>query len=118
MRKLYFLLAALLLSAGFPSCQKDPQCGESIDNGPSVMVMSFNLRGANNDEENDFDKWENRRDACCEMIKYVRPIIMGCQECEQEQRDYIKARCLGYDVVGRGRNEDGTRRFLMDHTTM
>ena len=107
-RTRFTLLICIFFTLDLLSCEKSPAGGAGVENGSSLMVMSFNVRGANNDEENDFDKWENRRDACCEMIKYVRPIIMGCQECEQEQRDYIKARCPGYDVVGRGRNEDGT----------
>ena len=106
MRKLYFLLAALLLSAGFSSCQKDPQCGESIDNGPSVMIMSFNVRSMNMTEQKEQDVWENRRDACCAMINHYRPVMMGVQECCKGQRDYIQNRCRGYEVVGRTKDKD------------
>ena len=106
MRKLYFLLAALLLSAGFSSCQKDPQCGESIDNSPSVMIMSFNVRSMNMTEQKEQDVWENRRDACCAMINHYRPVMMGVQECCKGQRDYIKNRCRGYEVVGRTKDKD------------
>lgn len=97
----------LLLLCVIVSCQKAQSGEEESVNGPSVMIMSFNLRGANNEEENDFDRWENRRDACCEMIRNVRPMMFGAQECEQEQRDYLKTRCKDYDVVGLGRDEDG-----------
>lgn len=104
MNKLSLLFCALCIIA-FSSCEKNPD-GADADNGPSVMIMSFNVRTSDTDEENPFDLWQNRRDACCAMINNVRPVMMGVQECTKVQRDYIKSRCRDYDVVGRSSDND------------
>ena len=70
------------------------------------MVMSFNVRSMNMTEQKEQDVWENRRDACCAMINHYRPVMMGVQECSKGQRDYIKNRCRGYEVVGRTKDKD------------
>ena len=57
-------------------------------------------------EQKEHDVWENRRDACCAMINHYRPVMMGVQECCKGQRDYIKNRCRGYDVIGRSKDKD------------
>lgn len=101
------ILLFLFLSAMFPfSCQKNG--GEGVkDEGPTVMVMSFNVRTSNIREEKNENNWENRRDACCAMINYTRPVLMGVQECRKEQRDYLSRHCSGYEVLGQSRSEDG-----------
>ena len=77
-----------------------------MENAPSLMVMSFNVRSMNMTEQKEQDIWENRRDACCAMINHYRPVMMGVQECCKDQRDYIKNRCRGYEVVGRTKDKD------------
>ena len=77
-----------------------------MENAPSLIVMSFNVRSMNMTEQKEQDVWENRRDACCAMINHYRPVMMGVQECCKGQRDYIKNKCRGYEVVGRTKDND------------
>ena len=66
--------------------------------------MSFNIKTPSTEPEEDFHKWENRRDACCAMINYHRPMLLGVQECKLPQREYLLSKCKGYGVVGRSRD--------------
>ncbi len=58
MRKLYFLLAALLLSAGFSSCQKEPQGGETNPQTGGKTLFTATIEalknGADAEVTNDF----------------------------------------------------------------
>ena len=58
MRKLYFLLAALLLSAGFFSCQKEPQGGETNPQTGGKTLFTATIEalknGADAEVTNDF----------------------------------------------------------------
>ena len=65
--------------------------------------MSFNVRTMS---ANDEHSWESRRDACCAMINYHRPLMMGTQESKKQQREYILSKCRGYAVVAK--NQDNT----------
>ena len=65
--------------------------------------MSFNIRTMS---ANDDHSWESRRDACCAMINYHRPLMMGTQESKKQQRDDILSRCRGYAVLAK--NQDNT----------
>ena len=65
--------------------------------------MSFNVRTMS---ANDEHSWESRRDACCAMINYHRPLMMGTQESKKQQREYILSKCRGYAAVAK--NQDNT----------
>ena len=88
------------------SCEKNPGEVSDVENAPSLIVMSFNVRSMNMTEQKEQDIWGNRRDACCAMINHYRPVMMGVQECCKGQRDYIKNKCRGYEVVGRTKDND------------
>lgn len=95
---LLFLLISLL------SCRKSPEgTGTTPDTVKpvSIMVMSFNVRFGTAQETKPENNWVNRRDACCDMINSVRPMMMGVQELDKDQRDYIIGKCPDYDVFGR-----------------
>ena len=95
---LLFLLISLL------SCRKSPEgTGTTPDTVKpvSIMVMSFNVRFGTAQETKPENNWVNRRDACCEMINSIRPMMMGVQELDKDQRDYIIGKCPDYDVFGR-----------------
>ena len=105
-RMTFTLFVCMLCTLAFISCEKKPGGGVIIESGPSLMVMSFNVRSMNMTEQKEQDVWENRRDACCAMINHYRPVMMGVQECCKGQRDYIQNRCRGYEVVGRTKDKD------------
>ncbi len=77
---------------------------ESGDNNlPGVMVMSFNVRyGAADDGDN---VWSNRRNACYAMVNTLRPVLMGVQECQKNQRQDLINNITGYEVIGRPRKD-------------
>lgn len=105
-RMTFTLFVCMLCTLAFISCEKKPGGGAIIESGPSLMVMSFNVRSMNMTEQKELDVWENRRDACCAMINHYRPVMMGVQECARSQRDYIKRKCRGYDVLGISKDSD------------
>lgn len=88
------------------SCDKEPSGNNTglTNSGPSVKIMSFNVKTPSTEPEEVFHKWENRRDACCAMINYHRPMLLGVQECKLPQREYLLSKCKGYAVVGRSRD--------------
>ena len=105
--KLFQLLLFVICTVAIISCQKDPSAngdkGGAANNGPSVKIMSFNIRTMS---ANDEHSWESRRDACCAMINYHRPVLLGTQESKKQQRDDILSRCRGYAVLAK--NQDNT----------
>lgn len=105
-RTRFTLLICIFFTLALLSCEKSPAGGAGLENGSSLMVMSFNVRSMNMTEQKEQDIWENRRDACCAMINHYRPVMIGVQECHKVQRDYIKSRCRGYDVIGRSKDND------------
>ena len=105
-RNFITLVLGTLCAMTFLSCEKETSDGNAADKGPSVMVMSFNVRSRNMTEQNVQDTWDNRRDACCALINFYRPVLMGVQECDKVQRDYIQSKCRGYGVVGRSKDSD------------
>lgn len=105
-RTRFTLLTCIFFTLALLSCEKSPAGGAGVENGSSLMVMSFNVRSMNMTEQKEQDQWENRRDACCAMINYHRPVMIGVQECCKGQRDYIQNRCRGYEVVGRTKDKD------------
>lgn len=106
-RKIVYGMICVLCAMSLLSCEKNPSGDDSgTAQTPSMMVMSFNVRSRNMTEQKEQDKWDNRRDACCAMINFHRPVLMGVQECDKVQRDYIQSKCRGYGVVGRSKDSD------------
>jgi endonuclease/exonuclease/phosphatase family metal-dependent hydrolase len=76
-----------------------------------VRVMSFNIRyGTATDGDN---HWEKRKDFLIETIKAFDPDLLGTQETLAFQRDYLKERLSGYDVLGVGRDDGRERGEMM-----
>ena len=71
---------------------------------PGIMLMSFNVRLASASSDTGEKDWNNRRNGCYAMINTLRPILMGVQECQLNQRNDLEANCPGYGVVGRSRD--------------
>lgn len=73
---------------------KDPEGS----GGRAVQVMSFNVRGASLDA--DENAWVNRRPAVKAMLKSQNPVLMGSQEMDIIQRKDIIADNPQYAAIG------------------
>ena len=56
--------------------------------GRPINVMSFNWRTETSGDPGELS-WANRRKAVAAMLKAKSPILMGCQECEPNQKEQI-----------------------------
>lgn len=80
-----------------------PARGRADEASSDVRVMSFNIRyGTANDGEN---HWERRKEFLIETIRAFDPDLLGTQETEGFQRDYLAQQLPQYDVLGVGRND-------------
>lgn len=80
-----------------------PARGRADEASSDVRVMSFNIRyGTANDGEN---RWERRKEFLIETIRAFDPDLLGTQETEGFQRDYLAQQLPQYDVLGVGRND-------------
>lgn len=78
---------------------------------PAVRVMSFNIRFANpGDGEN---AWDKRKDFLAETVRAFDPDLLGTQETLARQRDDLKARLDGYEVLGVGRDDGREKGEMM-----
>ncbi len=74
-----------------------PKAGIAED----VKVMSFNIRlGSANDKEN---SWPHRKEFLVETIKAFDPDLLGTQETEKSQKDFLDEQLKGYTSLGVGR---------------
>jgi endonuclease/exonuclease/phosphatase family metal-dependent hydrolase len=85
--------------------------GDGAAQSSDVRVMSFNIRyGTATDGDN---HWEKRKDFLIETIKAFDPDLLGTQETLAFQRDYLKERLPGYDLLGVGRDDGRERGEMM-----
>lgn len=111
---LIFLCAAI---AGCGKLNKDGRIRQEIDwskwyndatiqedDRPSVKVMTFNVRYYSTSETEPQRLWTNRRDGVYEMMRTLKPVLMGTQECYKTQANDIKAALPEYDWVGTPRD--------------
>ena len=71
-------------------------------------VMSFNVRYPASTDTGD-KAWSSRRKAVYAMIKEVKPMVIGVQECYLSQRSDILSNCSGYKAYGVGRDDGNTK---------
>lgn len=95
---LSLLLAGALSSCGGKEDPPGPQPSESAD----LLVCTFNIRYP---EPSDGDYiWDNRKDALCKFILTRKPDIIGMQEVERIQAEYILSKVKDeYALYGIGR---------------
>lgn len=77
---------------------------ESLQESPSarLRLLSFNIRnGRANDGEN---KWENRKDFVCDVVKKYSPDVVGLQEAFHFQLQYMLKALPEYSAIGKGRD--------------
>jgi endonuclease/exonuclease/phosphatase family metal-dependent hydrolase len=80
---------------------------------PTMNVMTFNIYVASG---NKLD-WNNRRNALLQFIRSADVDILGTQETELVQHNYLKDNLTGYDSYGVGR-EDGQEQGNSEHNTI
>lgn len=104
---IYKVLAISSLAACLVSCNKvrdydysrwyaDPE-GSSA--GRPLNVMSFNWRTETSNDPGE-NSWESRRVAVAAMLKDKSPVLMGCQECQPNQRRQILSDDSRYLTIG------------------
>lgn len=77
----------------------------------ALKVMSFNIRfGAARDGEN---RWENRKEFVAETIHAYAPDLLGTQETEAGQRDFLVGKLPGYGQLGVGRTDGQLKGEMM-----
>ncbi|MEX0792378.1 MAG: endonuclease/exonuclease/phosphatase family protein [Pirellulaceae bacterium] len=77
----------------------------------ALKVMSFNIRfGSANDGEN---RWENRKEFVAETIHAYGPDLLGTQETEAGQRDFLVEKLPGYGQLGVGRTDGELKGEMM-----
>lgn len=87
-----------LLSAVLPTAAI---AAEAAAPPAELTVMSFNVRTPADTEPG--KRWEDRRDGAAELIRQVRPQVIGTQELTLPQAQDLDARLPGYRRFGQGR---------------
>lgn len=109
------MAAGIVLSFGvLCSCKEDPDTpGEPEKESADLLICTFNIRYP---EPADGDYiWENRRDAVCKFILTRKPDIIGMQEVEKVQAEYILSKVKDeYGLYGIGRE---TGKDILSSTT-
>ena len=101
--KIQYPLIFFFASIFLVGCSEDPPI-EIEDEPQEISIISFNIRY---DNENDgVNKWENRKEACINMLQQQKPSVFGLQEVLQDQLAYLNQNLTQYEYVGVGR-EDG-----------
>lgn len=93
-----------------PAAKSNASSGEHAliaDTRADVRVMTFNIRYAGGDKGE--HAWVRRRDAVAERIRAADPDLLGLQEVEAVQADWIRERFPAYAFHGVGR-VDGVRK--------
>ncbi len=73
-------------------------------NDNSIRIISFNIRCDSGQKGP--NRWNNRKDFLCDLIRFHGADIVGCQEVLENQLEDMKERLTDYDFYGVGR-EDG-----------
>lgn len=89
----------------------DPDTGDAeneevenvVDAQGAMKLMSFNVRYANADDG--LNGWTYRRDDLYKMIQTEKPLVIGLQECQMNQRNDIVDNCKEYAAIGVGRDD-------------
>jgi len=67
-----------------------------------LPVMTYNIRFDNPGDG--LDRWDLRKEAVADFVKAERPAILGTQEGQPHQLDYLDEHLPNYDYVGVGRD--------------
>lgn len=96
-------MALMLIGSGVASAEEVPE--------DVVKVMSFNVRFASaNDGENN---WVNRKEFLADTVGAYDPDLLGTQETEAGQRDFLVEKMPGYGQLGVGRDDGKLKGEMM-----
>lgn len=113
--KLFRAAVLVLFLAAAIACREKPETtpGGNTSETADLLVCTFNIRYP---EPSDGDYiWENRRDAVCKFILTRKPDIIGMQEVEKVQAEYILSKVKDeYGLYGVGRE---TGKDILTSTT-
>ncbi|SMO56947.1 endonuclease/exonuclease/phosphatase family protein [Halorubrum cibi] len=70
-----------------------------------IRVLSYNVRYDNRHDGH--DAWHARRDGVADAVRFHRPDVVAFQEPLPGQRADLRERLPEYDLLGRGRKDDG-----------
>ncbi len=99
--KYIHILSCLSLLAG--ACSSDDDFRRTTGaNSEVVSTVSFNIR-VDNPVDGD-NVWANRREAVVKMIGIEKPTVMGLQEAQAHQINYLAVNCPEYAWYGVGRD--------------
>ena len=71
----------------------------------SLIVGSYNIRVANDNDTRKGDGWESRHTILCEQIRWHDFDIFGAQEVTRPQLEDLLAQLSEYDFIGGGRDD-------------
>eukprot|EP01012_Entosiphon_sulcatum_P023663 TRINITY_DN28765_c0_g1_i1.p1 TRINITY_DN28765_c0_g1~~TRINITY_DN28765_c0_g1_i1.p1 ORF type:complete len:356 (+),score=40.10 TRINITY_DN28765_c0_g1_i1:32-1099(+) len=74
-----------------------PKAGPVVRGLPPMTVLTFNVRGS--DLDSGHNSWANRRKSAVALAREHRPIVIGMQELQPDQRSDFLAGLPGYRVL-------------------
>lgn len=102
---LFFLLLLLVSCSGKGKDQPEPESKPA-----QISVMSFNVRSSTITADTGDKNWDKRKYAVQNMVKDVKPDVMGMQEATAKQRQDLVSLLEGYElfeVPGTGTSKGG-----------
>ena len=109
-RGLTILLIAALLAVSafcFIACKDKVE----IPDGVELAIMSFNVRQDTTFDVDEMD-WEFRKEYLVNHIKDQAPAVLGMQEVQKNQYEYISENLDGYETIWYSRAEDESQEGL------
>lgn len=94
MLKFIIVVLGLMITSGIINAQNP------------IKVMTFNIRY---DSQTDYEKgngWKQRRENVVQLIRHYDPDLLGLQEAEKHQLDYLLEQLKVYDYIGISRDNE------------
>ena len=74
-----------------------------------IRAASYNVRYKTNEDTGD-KSWDSRKAILCDFLKEIDPDVIGFQEVDPPQMTDLKALLTDYEIFGKHREADNTRR--------
>lgn len=74
-----------------------------------IRAASYNVRYKTNEDTGD-KSWDSRKAILCNFLKEIDPDVIGFQEVDPPQMTDLKALLMDYEIFGKHREADNTRR--------